>query len=678
MATANYSNATLNIPDGGLYRGTTSDLNAPGAIYFRNGNTIAALDIANFANNLYKQQNVAPVAGSSNDAFNSYSAAANSSASYQSALDYLKSKYGIDWNSLPQYNIADAQSAFSGAGYTTTGYDLNNIDAFGNLIKNTTAPAGGNVDFTQNTGGATGTQTVTTPSGAQVTVPNAAVKVPTSGSSTMAQYPAQTANQGAVNPGTSPSGIPGTPAATTPTTPIVTPPSTVLQPGSADAANVGKLQDYLVSLGLLQPQDLLNGGRGIYGPKTTAAVAALQSALGVDNSTGVGYFGPKTIAALASKTNSSGTGSATGDSQTANTGTPTTPNTANGRSPAENVQDVYTKLYAASGLSDIKSHYEQTLKQQQDLTNEMNEKIAGVRNNPWMSQSEVDRNVKNIQDKYSVKLDTLSHFATLYETIYKDGLDEIQFRTGLAEHDIQRAFEAAQKRQDALDKLAQSDIHSETVNGRKVLVDYKTKKIVADLGADKSGTGTMSNQQIDNERSLLTQFVGQQIVKDYNTILAKKKSVDAIIQNGTGGPGDLSLVYEFMKALDPTSVVRESEYATAAKSGNIFLGTLAKFNGYLKENGGFLPENVKSSFQSIINSKLQVQEDLYNNTVKQYQDLARRQGLNPANVTIDFGAANTPQQERFTPGSIVVDDVKHIQYLIGPDGITKIPIGSAL
>lgn len=60
-----------------------------------------------------------------------------------------------------------------------------------------------------------------------------------------------------------------------------------------------KLQDYLVSLGYMT-QSQVNTGYGTYGPQTTAAVAALQKSLGVDNSTGIGYWGPRTITAVTS------------------------------------------------------------------------------------------------------------------------------------------------------------------------------------------------------------------------------------------------------------------------------------------------------------------------------------------------------------------------------------------
>lgn len=73
-----------------------------------------------------------------------------------------------------------------------------------------------------------------------------------------------------------------------------------LQPG-ATGPEVQKLQEYLVSGGYMT-QDQMNTGPGIYGPRTTAAVKALQAKLGVDNSSGPGYFGPKTRAAIGAGT----------------------------------------------------------------------------------------------------------------------------------------------------------------------------------------------------------------------------------------------------------------------------------------------------------------------------------------------------------------------------------------
>ena len=74
-------------------------------------------------------------------------------------------------------------------------------------------------------------------------------------------------------------------------------PTTNLEPGSTNTAAVRQLQSWLVANGYMTQADM-NTGPGIYGPKTTAAVAKVQSQYGVDNTGAVGYWGPKTQAAL--------------------------------------------------------------------------------------------------------------------------------------------------------------------------------------------------------------------------------------------------------------------------------------------------------------------------------------------------------------------------------------------
>lgn len=167
---------------------------------------------------------------------------------------------------------------------------------------------------------------------------------------------------------------------------------------------------------------------------------------------------------------------------------------------------------------------------------------------------------------------------------------------------------------------------------------YEYKQVI-----EAKPTGTNINVQTDNERALMTQFRGEQIVKDYNLVLTQKSAIDNYIKNGVGGPADLAMIFTFMKSLDPSSVVRETEYDTASKSGNIFQGVWAKFNGYFKAEGGILPDNVRKEFQNLVKQKFKGQEKLYENVAKEYTGIATRQGLNPKNVVIDYGEVVKPK-----------------------------------
>jgi len=203
-------------------------------------------------------------------------------------------------------------------------------------------------------------------------------------------------------------------------------------------------------------------------------------------------------------------------------------------------------------------------------------------------------------------------------------------------NDVFTKLEARQK-EDAkkeADRLAEEKAGRDLENDlRKMAIQFEYDKKLKSIGG--SG-GTGGNQQTDNERAAQTLFQNNPIVKDYNTVVSQKNAIDRIILNGVGGPADVNAIFSFMKALDPNSVVRESEYDKAAASGNLFQGIFTKFNGYFKDKGGFLPENVQQEFQNLIGQKLSAQAASYNNVAQRTREIAARQKLNPDNVVIDF------------------------------------------
>lgn len=141
------------------------------------------------------------------------------------------------------------------------------------------------------------------------------------------------------------------------------------------------------------------------------------------------------------------------------------------------------------------------------------------------------------------------------------------------------------------------------------------EKAKAELAKDQSGLDSKTQTFVDN---LAKQFDSNQIVKDFVNVQNKKISVDEMVVPGEeSGPVDLALVFEFMKSLDPTSVVRESEFASAAKSGSIFKGAFAKFNGAFTD-GTFLPEEVKEEFKRITNIKFDAKKTQYSNLQSEF------------------------------------------------------------
>lgn len=170
-------------------------------------------------------------------------------------------------------------------------------------------------------------------------------------------------------------------------------------------------------------------------------------------------------------------------------------------------------------------------------------------------------------------------------------------------------------------------------DGRPHLFQYtpETDEFDRDLGLDPKAlqAGGISPRQSSQAQGEATRFDSSPIVKQYNEVQNKFQSVKAITESWTG-PADLALVFEFMKSLDPTSVVRESEYEAAAKSGNIFKGWAARFNGAVRPEGGFLSENVRKEFLRLIGEKSKVITGQYRNlrkeTAKQIDRITGQKG----------------------------------------------------
>jgi len=67
---------------------------------------------------------------------------------------------------------------------------------------------------------------------------------------------------------------------------------------------------------------------------------------------------------------------------------------------------------------------------------------------------------------------------------------------------------------------------------------------------DPSASG-VSNTVIRQIDTLSKGFDSSPIVKQFNEVLNKSQSISAIVDGGISGPGDLALVFEFMKSFRP-------------------------------------------------------------------------------------------------------------------------------
>ncbi len=500
----------VNLPgNGAIFRSNNpDDFN----IYQYNNGSLNQLDLGNLGRSTYGQ-NIDALGGSYNFR----------NGAQQAGIDALKSKYGIDFNSITtsNQNMADL---LQHVGSNRGALDPSQLSS---LLK---TPNPNSTSETINGPGSVDPSSIV-PEGVTPLAPGAAPaqQTPNLGANGQSNTTTGTPQGVPLAPGQTQAPT-NTPASTPQSTKTnVTPPQVALQPGNT-GDNVKALQDYLVSQGLMT-QEQVNTGYGTYGPQTTAAVAALQQKLGVDNSTGVGYFGPKTLSAIESQSSQNTSANPSGI-----TTQPSTNNTVDNNisSPQDNSDPVqkqvamYQEAYSALGLPSIKNQYDTTVQQQADLTNKMNQEILDTQNNPWLSQGIIDKTSQKIKDKYSVQLDTLTHLETLYDSMYKQGQAQVETLVSKANADIAATNSLAQKQLDAATALAKDNV-VQSIGGRELLINKTTGKTVADLGPStksvSSTTNVSMNDDVQNAASQLQQIVQTKNFKgvdptDYKTMAA--------------------------------------------------------------------------------------------------------------------------------------------------------------
>lgn len=110
--------------------------------------------------------------------------------------------------------------------------------------------------------------------------------------------------------------------------------------------------------------------------------------------------------------------------------------------------------------------------------------------------------------------------------------------------------------------------------------------------------------------------------------------------NDQSGQADIALVYSFMKMLDPTSVVREGEFATAENAGGIPDRVSQLYNRALR--GERLPPQVRDDMLKQARAQYGAIEGQHSQLEKQYRDLAQRNGVRPEDVVIDLRGGVKP------------------------------------
>jgi len=152
----------------------------------------------------------------------------------------------------------------------------------------------------------------------------------------------------------------------------------------------------------------------------------------------------------------------------------------------------------------------------------------------------------------------------------------------------------------------------------------------------------------DDETSFRKEFSGNQIVKDYNDArLGMDKIRKTFEAKDQTGFNDQALIFNFMKVLDPGSVVREGEYATAMKNASLLEGMGIKFNKVM--SGQQLSPDQRAKLKNAAEMQFKASDERFSTYKDEMTQIAKQSGLDPTKVIPNYDKvinANTASSQK--------------------------------
>lgn len=135
--------------------------------------------------------------------------------------------------------------------------------------------------------------------------------------------------------------------------------------------------------------------------------------------------------------------------------------------------------------------------------------------------------------------------------------------------------------------------------------------------------------KVEVENSLRDDFLKQ--AQPFIQVRDAKNRFDQI---ETTGAGDIGLVFQFMKILDPGSTVREGEFATASNAAGVPAQVIAQYNKAL--GGGILSPKARTEIKSQADKFYQAASKQHDRLQASFASIAKRSQVDPSNVVIDL------------------------------------------
>lgn len=164
-----------------------------------------------------------------------------------------------------------------------------------------------------------------------------------------------------------------------------------------------------------------------------------------------------------------------------------------------------------------------------------------------------------------------------------------------------------------------------------------------------------SGQGLREATTLRKEFNSDPVVKNFKDVQQSYTKIKGLVDSPSAA-GDLSLIFNYMKMLDPGSTVREGEFATAEKAAGVPEQIRNQYNKIMK--GERLTPSQRKDFLNQARSIYDSQQALVGKLEKDYQGLASSYGTSK-NLVIP--RASEPIGPSETAGAYKDGDTKVLQ-----------------
>jgi len=235
--------------------------------------------------------------------------------------------------------------------------------------------------------------------------------------------------------------------------------------------------------------------------------------------------------------------------------------------------------------------------------------------------------VKPVVDDYTAMLQRNRKLKATEGPLAINLFDKLKGKTGKKEYiDLNLTDNSDTPQDDRIVKLTDTEYSSAGTN-------------IVSLASMKAGVDAES-KGLDKITKLSNNYKGQRSVEFYQKLRSTWQKIDVAYNQAynpdTENPqvADVSMIFNFMKMLDPGSTVREGEYATAKNTGGIAQNYINTYNA--ARGGGFLSDGQRADFRNTAWELINAEASNVDQINKNFISIGKDFGVDTKNILEDL------------------------------------------